>query len=156
MPNDQRRHDVRGSGPSRSPQRWEIHQGASVDKNMFVETTVAHPNYEFTRTFTGSGGGASDLDPTTTSNVTTPNRFDMVGFYGLNGYVVLTTVASVNLELWCLDQENDVFFKVATVSSLATLEGFDFSAKAKNRICFIRCATSLAAGEVCVIRATGE
>lgn len=154
MPNDQRRHDVRGSGPSRSPQRWEIHQGASVDKNMFVEVTVAKPDYTEFQRLTVSGNDAS---------AAAAPLFSGVGYMGLSGYVVFEGTPggteAITLNLYGHDPATSVDFLIAstTLAAAAQHKFFDFADKVKNRwFRLVVSGLTLGASSHVDIYATGE
>ena len=147
-----RRHNIKGASSSGAPQRWEAHEAASVDDNVFYEQTCAQPNYQYSRLI---GASTTDVNPIVAEPVQ-GDRWNLNGFYGLNGYVELVSIASVDISLWCLDEFNAKWFKVATASSLGSREAFDFRNMARNRICFVQCATATGGGETVTIFATGE
>lgn len=152
MAEHNRRYDIRGASSNKGPRKLELYETASVDQNLLFEQTTAQPNYQYSRSIAQN---TTDTDPVAAPGSIT-DIWDLNGYHGMRGYVELVGVASVDIELWHYDPENDKWYRLATAISLGNRHGFDFSGKVRNGICFVRCATATGAGETVAIYATGE
>lgn len=130
---------------------FRLGQATSVDENLFTERAWAQPNYQYSRTVEES---TTDASPASSAPATA-NIMDLNGYSSVAGYVELTTIASVDIELWILDEDNSKWYLAATASSLGHRGGFDFADKARNHKCYLRSGTATGAGEEITIVATG-
>ncbi|MEA3224963.1 MAG: hypothetical protein U9Q07_03365, partial [Planctomycetota bacterium] len=115
----------------------------STSKNVRTERAVADANYSnWARTLdpVAPATKPADDDNPNTTPPDAADRWDLSGFWGINGYVKITggVAPSVSVELWCLDSGNNYFFKVAETHSLRTAEEFHFDGQVRGRICFLR------------------
>jgi len=148
-----RRLKIRSSAWVRGPEvhGFRLGESASVDENLFTERAWAQPNYHYTRSIPQN---TTDTDLTSTVPAV-GDVMDLNGYSSVVGYVVLGTIAAVDVELWLYDAQNDNWYLADTASSVASQGAFDFTDQARNHKAFIRCGTATGSGETVAIYATG-
>jgi hypothetical protein len=129
---------------------FRLGQATSVDENLFTERAWAKPNYQYSRSIPES---TTDANPATSAP--SANIMDLDGYSSVAGYVELGTIASVDIQLWILDEQNGKWYLASTASSLGHRGGFNFVDLARNHKCYLRSGTATGAGETISIVATG-
>jgi hypothetical protein len=112
----------------------------TLSGNVPIELTVADPFYRFTRTLTGTPPTADAIPTGAVPPVSQATIWDLTGFAGLNCYVVITggIGPTVSLELYCLDQQNNEWFKVGEAHGVASRTEVRFNEMVRGRTCFVR------------------
>lgn len=112
-------------------------KSVSVDENIRVEIHTADPDYTRSKALTGSAPLADQANP----NSTPPSGaeiWDMKGYRGGHGYVILDQAETVDVELWALDPTNNKWFVVAAVSGIGSYEEFRFPDQVRGRSIWLR------------------
>lgn len=127
----------------------------SESNNVLVEKVYPNPNYQLTRSYSGSSPLADEDSPNTTAP---SNIWDMDGYSGLHGYLEFTggTNPTADIELWCYDTRNKKWFYVSRVTAVGALKEFRFADAVRGRHCFFRLANISTDVTSVTLTATGE
>lgn len=109
----------------------------SLAENKRVEVCVADPDYTRTKALADTAPISDQAAP----NSTPPagdEVWNLKGYMGGHGYVVLDQAETVDIELWTRDQDNDAWFLVDSISSVSSYEEFRFADKIRNRKIWLR------------------
>lgn len=112
----------------------------TLSGNVPAELTVADPYYRYRRTLAGTPPTADAVPTGAIPPTSQATIWDLTGFSGLNGYVVFTggIGPTCSLELYCLDPQNNEWFKADEVHGLTSRTEFHFDRTVKGRTCFVR------------------
>lgn len=109
----------------------------SEGENIRVELHAAEPNYEREKTYAGSAPLADQGDPNTTPPPAN-EIWDLKGYHGGHGYVILDQDEDVDVELWVKDDQNNKWFRAATAISVPSYEEFRFPEAVRGRSVWLR------------------
>lgn len=127
----------------------------SESENVRVEVHCADPDYARAKTLAASAPIADQASP----NSSAPNAgevWDMKGYRGGHGYVVLDQAETVDIELWALDPQNNKWFTVASVAGVASYEEFRFPEQVRGRSIWLRLTNIGATIEAITLRFSPE
>ena len=97
----------------------------SASENQRTEIHVADPNYVYTRTNTGSAPMADQANPNSTPPLSA-EVWDLKGYSGGHGYLVLSAAEDVDIELWARDEQSGAWFLVDTLTDIPGYTEFRF------------------------------
>lgn len=112
-------------------------QAVSADENIRTEVHVAAPDYTRSKTEAGAAPIADEANPNTTPPPAS-EIWDLKGYMGGHGYMVITGGGTVDVQMWVLDPANNQWFLVTTQASVATLTEFRFANQIRGRSVWLR------------------
>ena len=128
--------------------------------NKRVEIAYPAPCYRFRRTVTLANIGTSDVIPPPQED---SNVFIGEGFAGMSGYIDFRSgineevpAATVNVELWAKDDENNVWFLVDSQTGVGHRQELRFQDKVRWRKVFVKLSSPSGGAVAANLVLTGE
>ena len=110
----------------------------SVDGNVRVETHVTSPEYSHIKELATTAPIANQAAPNTGSGPAADEVWDLTGFAGGHGYLVLDAAEDLDIELWARDQQNGRWLLVDTLQNVVRDAEFRFANQVRGRKIWLR------------------